>query len=93
MHSTLQIYFIFQLYVVTGSCCPKSPCLRVLTSKKQKLKPFSNFSDKSVRNTIVRASIFDPRNDAFYTGSEEGFLCLWKPGWFGFVLLPTTVSI
>jgi hypothetical protein len=52
----------------------------VLTSKKQKLKPFSNFSDKSVRNTIVRASIFDSRNKTFYTGSEEGFICLWKPG-------------
>ena len=69
-----------QLFVLAGSACPTRPCLRVLTSKKQKLKPFADFSDKSVRNTIVRAAIFDQKNDAFFTGSEEGFHCLWKPG-------------
>ena len=75
-------FFILQLYVVGGSSCPSRPCLRILSSKKQKLKPFSDFSDKAVRNAIVRASVFDEKSDAFFTGSEEGFICCWKPGMF-----------
>jgi hypothetical protein len=51
-----------------------------MVSKKQKLKPYSDFSDKSVRNTMVRASVFDESTGAFFTGSEEGFLCCWKSG-------------
>ena len=65
--------------MVGGSSCASRPCLRVMASKKQKLKPFADFSDKSVRNTLVRASAFDQSSQTFFTGSEEGFLCSWRP--------------
>ena len=65
--------------MVGGSSCAARPCLRVMASKKQKLKPFADFSDKSVRNTLVRASAFDQSSETFFTGSEEGFLCCWRP--------------
>jgi hypothetical protein len=48
--------------------------------KKQKLKPFTNFSNHAIRSTIVRDSAFDQVQKVFYSGSEEGYLCMWKPG-------------
>lgn len=73
------LWCFLQLFVVGGSSCASRPCLRVMATKKQKLKPFADLSNKSVRNTIVRASAFDQTSQTFFTGSEEGFLCCWRP--------------
>jgi hypothetical protein len=71
-----------QLMVISGSSCPEKTCLRVSTIKKNRLKSYADlkFDKKStVGQSIVRSSLLDSFSNAFYTGNENGDLCVWMP--------------
>ena len=71
-----------QLMIISGSSCPEKACLRVSTIKKNRLKSYADLKlDKksTVGHSMVRSSLLDSFSNAFYTGNENGDLCVWMP--------------
>ncbi len=67
------------LVILSGSSCPKNPCLRLSTVKKNRLRPLGELrADGDLSDALTRAVVFG--TEVIYTGGEDGVVRLWKKG-------------
>lgn len=66
----------YELVIVGGSSAPSMPCLRLLTMKKNRLKPYGHLN--GYKSALTRSSVLNLEKGLIFTGGEDGLLSSWS---------------